>query len=185
MDWRRWLKEHHTRTAGVWLITYKLGAGKPRIEYEAAVEEALCYGWIDSKPRRLDEARSMLWFAPRKARSGWSAPNKRRIGKLVAAGRMAAAGLARVAAAKRDGSWSSLDAVEALRVPPDLFRALSALPGAKANFQSFPRSAKRGILEWIAIAKKAVTRAKRIAETARLAGRNVRANQWPRSHGRT
>lgn len=184
--WRRWLKYHHGRTQGVWLITYKKAAGEARLDYEDAVEESLCFGWIDSKPRKLDEARSMLWFAPRKPRSGWSAPNKRRVEKLIAAGRMAKPGLAKVAAAKQDGSWSALDAVEALEIPADLARALAARIAAARNFEAFPRSAKRGILEWIANAKKPETRAKRVADTARLASRNERANQWrPATRPRT
>mgnify|MGYP001182184803 FL=1 len=176
--WRRWLAENHNRGEGVWLVGHKKATGRRRLDYEAAVEEALCYGWIDSKPRRLDDLRFMLWFAPRKPRSGWSAPNKRRILRLIRAGKMAPAGLAKVEAAKQDGSWSALDAVEALKMPPDLKRALGPRSATAKNFAEFPRSAKRGILEWIMTAKRPGTRMKRIAETARLAARNVRANQW-------
>lgn len=146
--------------------------------YDDAVEEALCFGWIDSKPRKLDEERSMLWFAPRKARAGWSRPNKERVARLTAQGLMAAAGLAKVAAAKADGSWSALDAVEDLEIPSDLADVLASLPPAAENFDRFPRSAKRGILEWIANARRPETRQARVAETARLASRNERANQW-------
>lgn len=177
-EWRAWLARHHTRAEGVWLITYKKATGKPRVEYDEAVEEALCFGWVDSKPNKLDEARSMLWFAPRKAGTGWSRPNKLRVEKMIAARAITSAGMAKIEAAKRDGSWSALDAVEDLDVPPDLAAALIAAPAASANFEAFPRSAKRGILEWIAMAKRPETRAKRIAETARLAAENIRANQW-------
>ncbi|MCU0510259.1 MAG: YdeI/OmpD-associated family protein [Anaerolineae bacterium] len=180
-DWRAWLTENHTRAEGVWLITYKKAAGKPRIEYEESVEEALCFGWIDSKANALDEERSMLWFAPRKPRTGWSKPNKERVERLIAQGRMTPAGLAKIEAARADGSWSKLDAVEALEIPPDLAAALAAVPGAASNFDAFPRSAKRGILEWIVQAKTPGTRAKRVEETARLAGDNIRANQWSRA----
>ncbi|TAG26758.1 MAG: hypothetical protein EAZ37_07970 [Burkholderiales bacterium] len=176
--WRAWLAKHHERTEGVWLITYKKAVGKPRIEYDEAVEEALCFGWVDSKPGKVDDERSKLWFAPRKAGSGWSRPNKERIERLMSSGLMQAAGLAKIEAAKKDGSWTSLDAVENLVVDPDLAAALAAYPKAAQNFDAFPRSAKRGILEWIALAKRAETRAARIAETARLAQDNVRANQW-------
>ncbi|MCS6848278.1 MAG: YdeI/OmpD-associated family protein [Anaerolineae bacterium] len=177
-EWRAWLAEHHQREAGVWLITYKKATGKPRIDYDEAVEEALCFGWVDSKPAKLDDERSMLYFAPRKPGTGWSKHNKERVEKLIAAGLMMPAGLAKVEAAKRDGSWSQLDAVEALEIPPDLEQALAAYPNARRHFDAFPRSVKRSILEWISNAKKPETRAKRIAETAQLAEQNLRANQW-------
>ena len=177
-EWRKWLKQNHTRAEGVWLISYKKATGKPRVEYDVAVEEALCFGWIDSKGNKLDDERSMLWFAPRKARTGWSKPNKARVEKLIAAGLMAPAGLAKIEAAKQDGSWNALDAIEALEIPPDLAAALSANPIAQQHFDAFPRSVKRGILEWISTAKKPETRAKRVEETARLATENIRANQW-------
>jgi uncharacterized protein YdeI (YjbR/CyaY-like superfamily) len=177
-EWRAWLAKHHTRTEGVWLISYKKVTGKPRVEYEEAVEEALCFGWVDSKGNKLDDQRSMLWFAPRKAGSGWSKPNKERVERLIAAGLMTPAGMAKVEAAKKDGTWNALDAVEALEMPHDLEKALAAWPNARANWDAFPRSAKRGILEWISNAKKPETRAKRVEETARLAAENKRANQW-------
>ncbi len=177
-EWRKWLQKNHARAEGVWLITYKRATGKPRVEYDEAVEEALCFGWVDSKPRTLDEERSMLWFAPRKSGSGWSKANKERVERLLATGRIAPAGLAKVEAARQDGSWEALDRVEALEVPPDLQAALDAAPPARNYFEAFPRSVKRSILEWIASAKKPETRAKRIAETASLAAENVRANQW-------
>jgi uncharacterized protein YdeI (YjbR/CyaY-like superfamily) len=176
--WRAWLAKNHGRAEGVWLITYKKAAGKPRIEYDEAVEEALCFGWVDSKPGKVDEERTKLWFAPRKAGSGWSRPNKERIERLMASDLMQPAGLAKIEAAKKDGSWTSLDAVEDLVIDPDLAAALASYPKAAQNFDAFPRSAKRGILEWIALAKRTETRAARIAETASLAQDNVRANQW-------
>lgn len=179
-EWRAWLEQNHTRSEGVWLISYKKATGKPRVEYDEAVEEALCFGWIDSKPNKLDDERSMLWFAPRKPGTGWSQPNKVRVERLIAAGLMTEAGRAKIAAAQQDGSWNALDAVEALEVPPDLAAALADYETATAYFDAFPRSVKRGILEWIATAKTPATRAKRIAETARLAAENQRANQWRR-----
>ncbi len=176
--WRDWLRRHHRRAAGVWLVQWKTATGRPRIGYDAAVEEALCFGWIDSLPRALDAERSLLWFAPRKPGSGWSKPNKDRVERMIAAGRMAAAGLAKVEAAQADGSWSRLDAVEALEVPDDLAAALAAHPPAAASWDGFPRSVRRGILEWIAAARTPGTRAGRVVETARLAQRGERANQW-------
>lgn len=176
-DWRRWLAANHGRTEGVWLVTFKKDSGKPHLPYADAVEEALCFGWIDSKPGKVDEQRSKLWMSPRKAKSAWSRVNKERIERLIAAGLMTAAGLAKIDAAKQDGSWTALDAVEALEIPADLRTAL-AVHKSTANFEAFPPSAKRGILDWIRQAKTAATREKRILETARLAAVNERANQW-------
>jgi uncharacterized protein YdeI (YjbR/CyaY-like superfamily) len=126
----------------------------------------------------LDEERTALYYSPRKAKSGWSRPNKIRIEQALAQGLMHPAGLAKIEAAKKDGSWEKLDAVEELTDPPDLKKALAAFADAKAYWEAFPRSVKRGILEWIAQAKTPETRAKRITETASLAARNERANQW-------
>jgi uncharacterized protein YdeI (YjbR/CyaY-like superfamily) len=177
-EWREWLERHHTQAEGVWLISFKKGTGKPRFEYEEAVEEALCFGWVDSKSNKLDAERSMLWFAPRRPRTGWSRSNKERAKRLIETGLMMPAGLAKIEAAKQDGSWSALDSVEALEIPPDLDQALAADQTARQYFEAFPRSVKRAILEWIAGAKRPETRAKRIAETVELAARNIRANQW-------
>jgi uncharacterized protein YdeI (YjbR/CyaY-like superfamily) len=176
--WREWLSENHLQPTGIWLISYKKATGKQEFDYDAAVEEALCFGWIDSKPNKLDAERSMLWFAPRKPRSGWSKPNKSRIDRAIASNLMTPAGMEKIAAAKLDGSWSKLDAVENLEIPDDLAIALAAQPPATANFAGFPRSTKRGILEWILNAKNPVTREKRILETATLAAQNQRANQY-------
>ena len=177
-EWRKWLEENQTRKEGIWLISYKKDTGKPRFDYDESVEEALCFGWIDSKPAKLDDERSMLWFAPRKAKTNWSKLNKDRVEKMIKAGLMAPAGLAKVEAAKKDGSWNALDGVEALEIPPDLAKALSKNKTAKEYFEAFPRSVKRGILEWILNAKRPETRAKRIEETVSLAEKNIRANQW-------
>jgi uncharacterized protein YdeI (YjbR/CyaY-like superfamily) len=177
-DWRAWLAEHHGRRDGVWLVTWRVGSGGPRITYEEAVEQALCFGWVDSRPRALDERRTMLWFAPRKPGSGWSRPNKQRVERLLAAGLMAPAGRAVVERAQADGSWALLDAVEDLVVPDDLAAALAAHPPAAESWDAFPRSVRRGILEWIVQAKRPGTRAERIRETAEKAQRGERANQW-------
>jgi uncharacterized protein YdeI (YjbR/CyaY-like superfamily) len=177
-EWRKWLLENHRRPKGVWVVTYKKATGRPRVEYDELVTEALCFGWIDSKPRKLDAPRTMLWLSPRKSGSAWSRLNKERVGRAFAEGRMHAAGLAKIEAAKRDGSWNALDSVDALEVPHDLARALKRYARAASYFDAFPPSVKRGILEWIGNASTAPTRRKRIDETARLAARNERANQW-------
>lgn len=177
-EWRRWLLENHARATGVWLITHKKRPGAPHVPNGELVEEALCFGWVDSLPRKLDLQRTMLWFAPRKRGSGWSKVNKEHITRLLAAGRMHRAGLTKIEAAKRDGSWKKLDAIETLATPADLSAAFALHPGSATHFEAFPRSAKRGILEWIAQARQPATRAQRIEETASLAAKNERANQW-------
>lgn len=182
-EWREWLAVNHTRTEGLWLITYKKRSGRPHVSYDEVVEEALCFGWIDSKGNKLDDDRTMLWMAPRKPGTGWSALNKKRIAALGEVGLMMPPGLAKIEAAKQDGSWELLDAIERLEVPSDLATALSENEAAKVNFEAFPRSAKRGILEWIASAKRAETRDRRIAETVELAAQNIRANSWPKRSG--
>ncbi|MEM9767626.1 MAG: YdeI/OmpD-associated family protein, partial [Cyanobacteria bacterium P01_D01_bin.71] len=175
-----WLQANHQRQTGLWVVTFKKHCGDKYVAYNDIVEEALCFGWVDSLPRQLDRDRTMLWLAPRQPGSGWSRLNKQRVEKLMAAGKMSAAGLSKIAAAKEDGSWSALDAVENLEIPSDLAAALADCEGAASNFAAFPKSAKRGILEWIANAKRPETRAKRIHETATLAQQNIRANQWRR-----
>ncbi len=180
-QWRGWLAEHAAEGRGVWLVTWKKASGRPVLTYEDAVTEALAFGWVDSKGGKLDADRTMLWFTARKRGSGWARPNKRRIEALEAAGRMTDAGRRVVDAAKADGSWTLLDDVEDLVVPPDLAAAFDAVPGSRAHWEAFPRSAKRGILAWVVQAKTAPTRARRIAETAERAGRGERADQRPRS----
>jgi uncharacterized protein YdeI (YjbR/CyaY-like superfamily) len=177
--WRQWLSRNHARSSGVWLATYKKETGKQRVDYAAAVEEALAFGWIDSKSNRLDDERSLLWMCPRKPSSGWSKSNKERVERLERQGLMTDAGRAAIETAKRSGSWTLLDAVEALEEPEDLATSLVANPAARANYEAFPPSSRKIILTWIATAKREETRRKRIDETVRLAAENVRAN-----HGR-
>jgi uncharacterized protein YdeI (YjbR/CyaY-like superfamily) len=173
-----WLRNHHERTTGIWLVRYKQGSGFPVLTYDEIVDLVLAFGWIDSLPRKLDEWRTMLWIAPRKPRTNWSRINQNRVQRLIETGTMAPAGLAKVEAAKADGSWNNLDEVEDLRIPEDLAQALAGYPSATTNFEQFPKSVRRGILEWICNAKRPETRAKRIQETASLAEVNRRANQW-------
>ncbi|WP_228041018.1 YdeI family protein [Nodosilinea sp. LEGE 07088] len=170
---------NHGRPEGIWLITFKKHLGQRYVSYNDVVEEALCFGWIDSKPNKLDADRTMLWLAPRKPGTGWSALNKKRIAAMIAAGQMMPQGLAKIEAAQQDGSWEALDAIERLEIPPDLAAALAQDDVARGNFEAFPRSAKRGILEWIANAKRHETRDRRIAKTVELAHQNIRANSWP------
>lgn len=175
--WRAWLAKNHARAEGVWLVIGRKLAKAKRLPYDEAVEEALCFGWIDSRTRSLDDERTMVWMSPRGSRSAWSRSNKDRVARLAAAGRMAAPGLAAVAAAKKSGTWAALDSVDALLVPKDLEKALRAAKGYE-NFRAFPPGSRRNVLAWIAGAKKPDTRARRIAETARLAAMNIRVHDF-------
>jgi uncharacterized protein YdeI (YjbR/CyaY-like superfamily) len=177
-EWRAWLAENHLIATGVWLVYFKKTSGESYLSYDEMVEEALCFGWVDSKPGTVDASRSMLYFSPRNPKSNWSRPNKERIERLIAAGKMAPKGLEMVELAKKSGTWVALDGVENLEIPDDLQAALNALPKANEYFMAFPRSVKRGILEWIQSAKTPETRLKRIQETASLADSNIRANQY-------
>jgi uncharacterized protein YdeI (YjbR/CyaY-like superfamily) len=163
--WREWLGRNHESSPGVWLVYYKKGSGKPSVTYEEAVEEALCFGWIDSTVRSLDEERYMQLATPRKPRSHWSRSNKQRVERLIERGLMTAAGMRAVESAREDGSWTFLDPIEDLVIPDDLEVALEANPAAKRNFEALPDSVKKGILFWIATAKRDATRERRVAET--------------------
>jgi uncharacterized protein YdeI (YjbR/CyaY-like superfamily) len=174
---REWLQHNHSHSKGIWLVTRKRSAGGA-MAWNDIVEEALCFGWVDSLPRKLDDARTMLLLTPRKPRSNWSKKNKDHVASLQERGLMHTAGMKAVEAAKQNGAWNGLDAVSALTIPADLDLALSQFSLAKKHFVQFPPSVKRGILEWILNARRPETRAARIEETARLAQDNVRANQW-------
>jgi uncharacterized protein YdeI (YjbR/CyaY-like superfamily) len=176
-QWRDWLAAHHADVPGIWVVTHKKSAGDRYVPYADLVEEALCFGWVDSKALSVDAERTMLLLTPRRRGSGWSRPNKERIARLEAAGSMAPAGRAVLDAARADGSWTALDAVEALEEPPELTAALDADPDARRNWDGFGRSAKRAALVWISTAKKPETRANRVRETAARAARGERADQ--------
>jgi uncharacterized protein YdeI (YjbR/CyaY-like superfamily) len=175
---RAWLEANHATSGSIWLVSWKKQTPDRHVPYDAIVEEALCFGWVDSLPRKMDAERTMLLLSRRKPGSAWSAANKARVERLTTVGSMAPAGLATVEAAKADGSWSFLDEVERLEVPADLAEALAKHAEAAEYFAAFPRSVRRGILEWIKQAKRPETRAKRITETASLAAQNKRANQF-------
>lgn len=172
--WRGWLEANHLGSSGAWLVTRRAVSGRPRLDYEAAVEEALCFGWVDGTAGRVDDERSKLYFAPRNPRSGWAATNKARIERLTAQGRMAPAGLAAIQRAKENGSWELLDSVERLEVPDDLAAALEARPPAAVTFAAWPPSVRRQALTSLVQARRPETRAERIRKIADSAGRNVR-----------
>lgn len=176
-DLKNWLARHHTQTESVWLVSCKKHVAHKYVAYDEIVDAVVSFGWIDSQVRKLDEDRSMLLLSPRKRGSAWSKVNKDRVARLAAAGLIHPAGQAKVDAAKRDGSWSFLDDVEALIKPADLVAAFERHPGAAENFDAFGRSAQRALLEWIKLAKRPETRARRVEETARQAAANRKANQ--------
>jgi len=174
-EWREWLSTNYNVSKGVWLVILKNGAEVAGITYAAAVEEALCFGWIDGRAATLDAQNFKLYMSPRKPGSVWSKLNKQRIRKLVKEGSMTSAGLAKIETAKKDGSWNKLDEIDRLAIPEDLLAQLSANAQAKRNFEAFSPSSKKMILFWIASAKREETRRKRIEETVRLAAQNIKA----------
>jgi len=170
--WRQWLEQNHRTSPGVWLIYYKVKSGKPSIQYSEAVKEALCFGWIDSKVKSLDAERYQQVFTPRKPKSVWSKLNQQYIEELIHQGLMRQAGLDKINAAKQDGSWTTLDEIEALTLPLDLRQALEANSRAQQNFEALSRSAKKNILFWIGSAKHPQTRLKRIEKTVSSVAQN-------------
>jgi uncharacterized protein YdeI (YjbR/CyaY-like superfamily) len=176
--WRNWLEKNHATEKSVWLIIYKKESGTSSVYYPEAVDEALCFGWVDSKVNKRDDYSYYQYFAKRNARSNWSRVNKEKVERLLQQGLMAPAGLAMIELAKQSGTWSALDEVEQSVVPADMQALLDKQPQAQANWNHFPKSVKRGILEWILNAKKPETRKLRIEETVRLAAQNIRANQY-------
>lgn len=162
--WRKWLEKNHASAPGIWLIYYKKDSGKSRVPYDEAVEEALCFGWIDSTARPGNEEYYIQLFTPRKPKSGWSKLNKERIEKLTAAGLMAEAGHLAINIAKENGTWEKLDKIEAHEMPPEMEKALAKNKKAKAYFESSSPSSRKYYIYWITNAKLPATRAKRIDE---------------------
>jgi uncharacterized protein YdeI (YjbR/CyaY-like superfamily) len=163
-SWRAWLEEHHASAREIWLVLLKKHVREPCISLDAAVEEALCFGWIDGLLKRIDDRRHALRFTPRRPGGSWSALNKARVKRLERAGRMTEAGLAAVRAARRSGKWQAADARERVdEIPDDLAQALGAAPRAAAGFARFAPSHRKQYLHWIGEAKRSATRARRIA----------------------
>ncbi len=155
---------------------FKKHTGKPRVTYDEAVEEALCFGWIDSLSRKFDDERSKLLFTTRKPKSVWSKPNKLRVGKLIKEGLMTESGLAKIKTAKKDGSWNALDASDNLEIPTDLAKEFKRNKIAARNFAAFSDAVKRGILFWVGSAKRDETLTARIEKTVAMAAENKRVN---------
>jgi len=174
--WRTWLTRHHRDTDGVWLAQWKRASGKVPLDYARIVEEALCFGWIDGLTNTLEDGRQAFLITPRRKGSAWSRSNKERVERLVAEGRMTEAGMRVIERAKADGSWSALDAAEALIEPVELAAALDARPKARGHWDAFPRSARRALIFWVTSAKRPETRQRRVTTIVDEAAQGRRAN---------
>ena len=161
-EWRAWLAANHATATGVWLVGWRPSAHRPGLAYEDAIQEALCFGWVDSQGAGIDELRSKLYFAPRRPRSLWAGSNKRRVAQLLAAGLMTPAGMAAVERAKANGMWTVLDGPEALEVPDELAGALDRRPGARAGWEAIAPSMRQMLLGAIAMARRPETRVRRV-----------------------
>ena len=178
MEWRKWLEKNHRSETKVWLQIYHKDSATPSVYYAEAVEEALCFGWIDSRPNKHDSESYFLSFSPRRPRSVWSKLNKDRVKKLIREGKMHSSGAKMIAIAKKNGMWDALKKIEAMEMPEDLAREFGKNKKAFENYKSFPPSSQKMILSWIESARKEETRSKRIQETIALAEKNVRANHY-------
>jgi uncharacterized protein YdeI (YjbR/CyaY-like superfamily) len=166
-EWRNWLKEYHNQKASVWLIFDKKTANINRITWTDAVEEALCFGWIDSRSKPINRDQYMQFYSRRKATSTWSRINKDKVKLLQDTGLMAPAGLKSIETAKKNGTWGLLDGVEALLIPEDLEQALNENQILYSRFEALSKSMKKQILLSLVLAKRAETRKKRIDEISK------------------
>ena len=174
--WRAWLADNHDRQQAVWLVFDK---GKNRrLSYDDIVEEALCFGWVDSKPGKVSETQSKLYLSKRKPKSAWSKSNKERIERLTKANLMAPQGLVAVKVAKQNGSWEALNQSDSFVMPPELLTQLAANPKAQQFYEALSNSSKRIILEWIYSAKKEETKLVRVNETVELAAKGIKAHHY-------
>ncbi len=176
--WRNWLEENHLTRNSVWLVFYSKASGKNTLTWSEAVDQALCFGWIDSKKIKIDEETSHQFFSRRKAKSTWSKINKDKIERLTEMHLMAPAGLEIIEIAKQNGSWTMLDEVEELLVPEDLEKALKSYPDAEEYFLNLSKSTRKFMLTWILFAKRPETRQKRIEEIAEHASRRQKPKMF-------
>ncbi len=174
-EWRKWLSENYNKYEGVYLIFYKVTAKEESMRWEEAVKVALCFGWIDSTVKSLGNGKRQQYFSPRKAKSVWSAVNKKYIKQLIADDLMHANGLTSIKIAKQNGSWTALDDVENLVIPKILQIEFDKNPNAFTNFQAFSPSYKKGYLYWLHQAKRTATKEKRIVEIIRLCEQNIKS----------
>jgi len=168
-QWRTWLAEHHASETEIWLVYYKKHTGKAGLVNADAVEEALCFGWIDGLLKRIDDEKYMVRFSPRHKNSVWSEVNKARVKKLIASGQMTEVGLAKVDAAKKSGQWDKATRREKdCALPPELKEALAANAKARQHFEALAPSYRKHFIWWIDSAKRDETRQKRTAEAIDL-----------------
>lgn len=162
--WRQWLQKNHAKKQCIWLIMYKKDAGVPTLSWVQAVEEALCFGWIDSTRRPLDDEKFIQYYSRRKPKSNWSKINKDKVKQLIEQGLMTEAGLKSIQIAKKNGSWTILNDVEALKIPAELDAKFKSVPGSKARFLSLSKSVRKAMLFRLMHAKRSETRMKRLDE---------------------
>ncbi len=177
-EWRKWLEKNHQLKQSVWLISFKSSTNVPSVSWSEAVDEALCFGWIDSTKKTVDKERYMQYFSRRKPNSTWSKINKKKVAKLIQNNLMTKAGFDSIETAKQNGTWIIMDDVEKLIIPEDLRIALNKNESSMEFFQNQSKSIKKTMLHWVVIAKRIETRKKRIAEIARLAAKGIRPNQF-------
>jgi uncharacterized protein YdeI (YjbR/CyaY-like superfamily) len=176
-EWRQWLHANHHVSKGVHLIFYRIDSEYESMRWEEAVQVAICYGWIDSTVKKLDDERRFQLFTPRKAKSVWSKLNKGYVAKLIEENLMHESGAKSIEVAKRNGAWESLDDVESLVIPPDLSAAFAKHKKAYKNYQAFSPSYRKNYLYWLNQAKREATRELRIAEIIRLCSENMKSRQ--------
>ena len=174
-EWRAWLEKNHDSSKGIYLIFYKVSSDKESMRWEEAVKVALCFGWIDSTVKRLDDERRRQYFCPRKPKSVWSKLNKTYLVTLIAEKKMHESGSQKMIAAIKDGSWTALDDVENLIIPKILQEAFDKHPKAYENYQNFSPSYRKGYLYWLNQAKREATKEKRITEIIRLCAANIKS----------
>jgi uncharacterized protein YdeI (YjbR/CyaY-like superfamily) len=177
-EWRKWLELNHKDKDAVWVIFYKVKSQKHNLSWSDSVDEALCFGWIDSTKRALDDERFIQYFSKRKAKSNWSKINKDKVKVLIAQGLMQQAGYKSIEIAKENGSWTILDNVEALVAPEDLIESFDTNPDAKEFYDSLSNSAKKMILYWLSSAKRTATREKRISEIIENANKGLKPKHF-------
>jgi uncharacterized protein YdeI (YjbR/CyaY-like superfamily) len=174
-EWRDWLHKHHAKSKGVELVFYRVSSESESMRWEEAVQVAICYGWIDSTVRKLDDERRKQTFTPRKEKSVWSKLNKTYIEKLIAENLMHESGLKKIEIAKQNGSWTTLDHVEGQVIPDDLQAAFDNNTLAFENYLKFSPSYRKSYLYWLNHAKRAETRSNRILEIIRLCEQNIKS----------
>ena len=177
-EWRAWLQEHHDKKQSIWLMAYKKKTGIPTISWSESVDEALCFGWIDSTKKTVDAEKFIQFFTRRKPKSVWSKVNKEKIERLIDEGLMTKAGFECIERAKQNGSWTTLDEAEELNIPNDLETAFQTIPGSEDFFLSLSKSARKAILQWLILAKRPETRQNRVNEIVELAGQRRKPKQF-------